>query len=352
MRARINKKPDFTREYIDELIAKGGCFSDIVSEFRTTPERVAKRIELLFEHEFMAKIAELQANDHIKNHPSDDAATIAKKIAKKAVASGVDFELPEPKFGTADSSAVSSSIDANVLLSSPESSDAMDSSDKDDFFDFLENNLAEGLEYALRQLEADDAVGETLEEVDTTASRAALKRLEATIKDAEKQVSEAQSKLTAAEVKKTEAEERVERAKEKLRRATLDSHHAAMSLDSAKSTLASEKDKLEKLKKQRDEMQREIDSIELPTFSIVPSGDCIVLKAVNYDTRKMETLEAALKWSRRIGEKFTGLTDSEFAVMGRLFGILSKLKGKFKLDIDPACTNAIAVYKEFEACFS
>ena len=98
-------------------------------------------------------------------------------------------------------------------------------------------------------------------------------------------------------------------------------------------------------------MQREIDNIELPTFSIVPSGDCIVLKAVNYDVRKIDTLDAALKWSRRIGDRFTGLSDSDFIVMGRLFGILSKLKGKFRLSIDPSCTNALAIFDEFKTCF-
>lgn len=349
MKARINQKPDFDREYVEELIANGGCLSDIVSEFRTTPDRVEKRIEMLFGNDYANKIVILRTNDQIKNHPFENASSIAEKIKKKAISSGVNIEFPETDDGIFKPNL--SIYDTMSLLDLPESSDEMDSSDEADFFEFFKDNLAKSLEYALKQLDADDAVGVTLE-VNTTASRAALKRLEVAIKDAEKTVSYVQMQLNAAEVKKTEAEDRVERTEEKLRRARQDLHQAVMDCDSAKSTLVREKDKLEELRKQRDEMQREIDSIELPTFSIVPSGDCIVLKTANYDPENVDTLEAAIKWSRRIGERFTGLTDSEFAVMGRLFGILSKLKGKFKLSIHPSCTNAICVYEEFKDCFN
>lgn len=339
MKARINKKPDFDREYVEAVIASGGGFSDIVTEYRTSPDCIEKRIDALFDGDAKSKMAALYANDLTKNGGTNSVEKFRKKVAK----SGLEEFIP-------DFDDAVGAMRAQKALAVPQKIE--ESSDEEDAaIESFASTLEEGLEYALKQLEADEAAGEKYEEVDTSASRAALKRLDVEISSAEKSVSEAQSKLTEAEVKRTEAEERVERATEKLRRAKQDAIHANSALDSAKSRLKSDKAKLEDLKKQREAMQKEIDSVELPTFSIVPSGDCIVLKALNYDVRKMDTLEAALKWSRRIGEKFTGLTDSDFIVMGRLFGILSKLKGKFKLDIDPDCTNAVAIYDEFKTCF-
>lgn len=353
MKARINKTLDFTREYIDQMIANGGGFSDIVAELKTAPQYVEKRIEQLFEHESKTKLAELYANDQVKAHKDEAVSKLRKKVKKSRLP--IDLAEIDERVEELAPKSVSrmSTIDLDIKTQLDSQPDAS-SEEQSDFLDFMADNFYEGLEYALGQLEADEAVGEKYEEADTSASRAALKKLDIAINAAEKSVSEAQSKLNAAEVARTEAEERVERATEKLRRAKQDAGHAASALDAAKSRLHNDKSKLEDLRKERARMQQEIDSIELPTFSIVPSGEYIVLKAINYDTRKMDNLEAALKWSRRIGEKFSslGLSDSEFAVLGRLFGILSKLKGKFKLNIDPSCTNAITVYEEFKTCFT
>lgn len=343
MKARITKDLSFDSKFIDDAIASERGMSELANELKTAPVFIEKRINVLFEVDASSRIDALYEIDRTKKETKrKNAASKSKPSAASAVK-----HTPLSSFKS-DSSMLYSTVDFEV----PDHDESEGEPDSTlDFVEFLRENLGSGLEYALKQMEADEAVGEAYCEADSSASHAALKKLNIEINTASKEVSDAQAKFSAAQIEKTQLDERVERAAEKLRRAKLDASHAASELDWAESHLKSSKAKLEELRKQKARMEKEIESIELPSFSIVPSGDCIVLKAVNYDTRSKDLLGPALKWSRRIGEKFADLTDSEFAVLGRLFGILSKLHGKYRIEFDPSLTRAIAVYNEFKACF-
>lgn len=343
MKARITKDLTFDASFIDNAIASERGMSELANELKTAPAFIEKRINELFEVDASSRIDALYDIDRAKKEIR--RKNTASK-SKPSVASAAKH-APLSSFKS-DSPMLYSTVDFEV----PDHDESEDEPDDTlDFLEFLRENLGSGLEYALKQMEADEAVGEAYCEADSSASHAALKKLNIEINAVSKEVSDAQAKFSAAQIEKTQLDERVERAAEKLRRAKLDATSAAFELEHAESHFKSSKAKLEELRKQKARMEKEIESIELPSFSIVPSGDCIVLKAVNYDTRSKDLLGPALKWSRRIGEKFADLSDSEFAVLGRLFGILSKLHGKYRIEFDPSLTRAIAVYNEFRACF-
>ncbi len=345
MKARINKNLTFDAEFIENALSKGLGMSDLVMELKTTPNYIEKRIVLLYDADSGTKLGELYENDELKRQQAKHQQT---KDAKKAPVSAPLAEEPHR------SKAKGLSLNT-IEMELPTPSNELDGGGKDlvdEFVDFMANNLESGLRYALEQLEADEAVGEGYCKADTSVSRAALKKLETEIKAAEKALGDSQHCFSAAQVAKTEAEDRLVRAEEKLRRVRNEATHAAIELESATEKLHSEKHRLECLRKKRDQMQKEIENTELPSFSIVPHGNCIVLLAVNYDTRNPEVLESALKWSRRIGERFADLTDSQYAVLGRLFGILSKLKGKYRLEIDPTLTSTLEVFDAFKGYFA
>lgn len=343
MKANINKKPDFGKEFVESAIVLNRTMDDICKELKTTSYYVEKRIFVLYdEFEAGAKIDALYGDDSYKTHEQKQRLTPTDKEKIPEIAALLQSERPVDIIRSVSGS----------ILDDPFYEDEVDDDLIPDFIDFLSQHIAEGVEYALGQLEADEAVGERFEAADTTASKADIKRLDAEINAMAKKVSDAQNKLNEKAVAKTAADERVERTTEKLRRAKNDAARAAFDLESAKDNLRDYTDELETMRKKRDEMQRDIDNRELPSFYLVPSGDYVVLKGVNYDTRCFN-LDAALKWSRRIGEKFSGLSDSEFSVMGRLFGILSEMRGKdrFKIEIDPSLDKIQEIWDEFGPYF-
>ncbi len=351
MRVNIQKKLEFDVEFVEQAIESERSMQDICAELKTAPFYVEKRIHMLFED--IDAEARIEALYKKKGSPAA-AKSAAVESASAPQTPLTDIPKPSGK-GRIEVVHIVSKDSPELFVAGcvEKTKRAPAEEEPEDFLDFLAKHIGEGVQYALGQLEADEAAGERYETVDTGASRAELKKLEAEINALSKKVGDAQSRVTEKQVAKTRAEERVERATEKLRRAKMDVGQAASDLDGAQYDLKRYSEELESLRKKRAEMQREIDTRELPTFSVVPSGEYVVLKALNYDARSFD-LEAALKWSRRIGEKFSGLTDSEFSVMGRLFGILSKMKGKgkFKVTIDPSLTKVVAVWKQFENCFS
>lgn len=342
MKANVNKKPDFDKEFVESAIVLNRTMDDICKELKTTSYYVEKRIFVLYdEFEAGAKIDALYGDDSYKTLEQKQQSTSFDMGKIPEIAALLQSERP-----------VDIIRSVSGIPDDPFYEDEVDEDLIPDFIDFLSQHIAEGVEYALGQLEADEAVGERFEAADTTASKANIKRLDAEINAMAKKVSDAQNKLNEKTVAKTAADERVERTTEKLRRAKNDAARAAFDLESAKDNLRDYTDELETMRKKRDEMQKDIDSRELPSFYLVPSGDYVVLKGVNYDTRCFN-LDAALKWSRRIGEKFSGLSDSEFSVMGRLFGILSEMRGKdrFKIEIDPSLDKIQEIWDEFGPYF-
>lgn len=351
MRVNIQKKLEFDVEFIEQAIESGRSMQDICAELKTAPMYVEKRIRALFD--------DIDAESKIEAlYKKADRSSAANTAAKKSVSGKPQANIPSPS-GKANIEVVQVTAQKGPELfvadcvTGTKRSAQEEEEPTPDFLDYLAKHVCDGVEYALGQLAADEAVGERYEAVDTSASRAELKRLDTEIGSLSKKVSEAQSKVTEKQVAKTTAEERVERATEKLRRAKIDAAQAISDLEGAERELKRYSGDLEAMRRKRDAMERDINNRELPTFSIVPSGDYIVLKAVNYDARSFD-LDSALKWSRRIAEKFHDLTDSEFSVMGRLFGILSKMKGKgrFKVTIDPRLTKVLEVWAQFENCFN
>ena len=341
MKANVNKKPDFDKDFVESAIVLNRTMDDICKELKTTSYYVEKRIFVLYdEFEAGVKIDALYGDDSYKTHEQQQQSTSIGIGKSPEIAALLQSERPVDI------------IRSGSILDDSFYEDEVDEDLIPDFIDFLSQHIAEGVEYALGQLEADEAVGERFEAADTTASKADIKRLDAEINAMAKKVSDAQNKLNEKTVAKTAADERVERTTEKLRRAKNDAARAAFDLESAKDNLRDYTDELETMRKRRDGMQKDIDSRELPSFYLVPSGDYVVLKGVNYDARCFN-LDAALKWSRRIGEKFSGLSDSEFSVMGRLFGILSEMRGKdrFKIEIDPSLDKIQEIWDEFKPYF-
>ena len=91
--------------------------------------------------------------------------------------------------------------------------------------------------------------------------------------------------------------------------------------------------------------------LELPRFIVVPSNDCIVLMALNYNLYILEDTNDVMQstvWSRKISRQFNELTDSERLVMGRLFAILSSLKGGYEVSIDKSLETANRIYEHFK----
>ena len=91
--------------------------------------------------------------------------------------------------------------------------------------------------------------------------------------------------------------------------------------------------------------------LELPRFLVVPSNDCIVLMALNYNLYILEDTNDVMQstiWSRKISRQFNELTDSERLVMGRLFAILSSLKGGYEVSIDKSLETANRIYEHFK----
>ena len=96
------------------------------------------------------------------------------------------------------------------------------------------------------------------------------------------------------------------------------------------------------------ELEATIGLLELPRFLVMPSNDCIVLMALNYNLYIEEDIAESTKWSMKISREFPDLTDSERLVMGRLFAILSSLKGGYEVSIDEAPETVKRIYEHFK----
>ena len=96
------------------------------------------------------------------------------------------------------------------------------------------------------------------------------------------------------------------------------------------------------------ELEATIGLLELPRFLVMPSNDCIVLMALNYNLYIEEDIAESTKWSMKISREFPDLTDSERLVMGRLFAILRSLKGGYEVSIDEALETVKRIYEHFK----
>ncbi len=245
-------------------------------------------------------------------------------------------------------------------------------------------------EYALKQTAADEAVGETCKYIDTTALRAELEILQSKVDETSKGLLASRSELSKAELERDELVRRSERAAENLRRAKAGVDEALASLETEypvkSSGLEKRKQWLEKAVIKVDKIKRQLSAnaeliitykqevddfavelynlnetkadledvirfLELPRFLVVPSNDCIVLMALNYNLYILEDTNDVMQstiWSRKISRQFNELTDSERLVMGRLFAILSSLKGGYEVSIDKSLETANRIYEHFK----
>ena len=352
MKAKLNKNLTFDCEYINDVLRQKLGMSHVMAEFNCTANDVEKRIKKIFEIEPIRKIAALHVNDKMTKE-KDAILKDVSKASRKGLTPGINIEAVTDNVSLPSSSTKLSYIIPPLPEETKEAeSKEIALEEIDDLLSSLSDSFLDSASKATEQLRAEEAVGSLrLKEVDSSASRNELKRLNKKIEDAEKVVSSARSDLMSAEVNETTAREKLERAKESLRKAELNAKAAVHDLELARSTLEREKSSLEDLRKKRDSVQKELDNMALPTFKIVPFEDHIVLNAYNYDIIKGERLDLSIKWSRKIGEKFVGLTDSEFMTMGRLFGMLTGLHGKYNLEIDPSLIRVNEVYQAFKHCF-
>ena len=251
------------------------------------------------------------------------------------------------------------------------------------------NDLAmASVEYASKQEEADAAVGEALcKYVDTATLRADLDTLQSKVSKAGKSLEASKSELSNAESERAELTRRSCRAAENLRRARSAVAEAIALLETERPIKASEleerKKKLAKAESKVDRINRQLSDnaeliklykqstddyatdlymlseakavleniirvLELPRFFVVPSNDCIVLTALNYNLYIEEGIAESTKWSMKISREFPDLTDSERLVMGRLFAILRSLKGGYEVSIDESLETANRIYEHFK----
>lgn len=250
------------------------------------------------------------------------------------------------------------------------------------------NELAmASVEYASKQTEADAAVGEALcKYVDTATLRAELDTLQSKVSEAGERLKASKSKLSNAESERDELKRRSSRAAENLRRAQIAMAKAiaslkekpikASELEERKQKLAKAELKVDRINRQlsdnaelielykqitddyatdlyglseaKAELEATIGLLELPRFLVMPSNDCIVLMALNYNLYIEEDIAESTKWSMKISREFPDLTDSERLVMGRLFAILSSLKGGYEVSIDEAPETVKRIYEHFK----
>lgn len=246
-------------------------------------------------------------------------------------------------------------------------------------------------EYASKQAEADEAVGETVcKYINTASLRAELDTLQAKIDEKNKGLMASRSELSNAEFERYELTRRSCRAAENLRRAQIAVAEALASLETVRPIKAAELEKrkqklaraelkvdkinrqfeanaelieiykqdtddyamdLYKLSEAKAELEDTIRFLELPRFFVVPSNDCIVLMALNYNLYIPEDFVESTKWSMKISGEFPELTDSERIVMGRLFAIICSLKGGCEVSIDEALVTANHIYEHFKGMF-
>ena len=218
------------------------------------------------------------------------------------------------------------------------------------------NELAmASVEYASKQTEADAAVGEALcKYVDTATLRAELDTLQSKVSEAGERLKASKSKLSNAESERDELKRRSSRAAENLRRAQIAMAKAiaslkekpikASELEERKQKLAKAELKVDRINRQlsdnaelielykqitddyatdlyglseaKAELEATIGLLELPRFLVMPSNDCIVLMALNYNLYIEEDIAESTKWSMKISREFPDLTDSERLVMG------------------------------------
>lgn len=251
------------------------------------------------------------------------------------------------------------------------------------------NELAmASVEYASKQTEADAAVSEALcKYVDTATLRAELDTLQSKVSEAGKSLEASKSELSNAEFERAELTRRSCRAAENLRRAHLAVDEAialleterpikTAELEERKQKLARAEIKIDKINRQfeanaelielykqvvddyatdlyrlseaKAELEDTIRFLELPRFFVVPSNDCIVLMALNYNLYVPEDFIESTKWSMKISGKFPDLTDSERIVMGRLFAIMCSLKGDYEVCIDEGLVAVKSIYEHFK----
>lgn len=251
------------------------------------------------------------------------------------------------------------------------------------------NDLAmASAEYASKQTEADAAVGDTVcKYVNTAILRAKLDTLQSKVSETGDDLKSSKSELFNAESERAELARRSCRAAENLRRARLAVAEAIASLETERPIKASEleerKQKLAKaeikvdrincqlrdnaeliefykqitdnyatdlyrLSEAKADLEDTIRVLELPRFFVVPSNDCIVLMAINYDLYAPEDFVESTKWSMKIGGEFPELTDSERIVMGRLFAIICSLKGDYEVCIDEGLEAVKRIYEHFK----
>lgn len=243
-------------------------------------------------------------------------------------------------------------------------------------------------EYASKQTEADEAVGETVcKYVNTASLRAELDKLQSRIDTKQQGLMASRSELSNAEFERGELARRSCRAAENLRRAQIAVAEAIASLETERPIKAAElekrKQKLARAELKVDKINRQLEAnaelielykqdtddyatelyrlgeakaeledtirfLELPRFFVVPSYDCIVLIALNYNLYVPEDFVESTKWSMKISGEFPDLTDSERIVMGRLFAIICSLKGGYEVSIDEALVTANSIYEHFK----
>lgn len=243
-------------------------------------------------------------------------------------------------------------------------------------------------EYASKQTEADEAIGETVcKYVNTSSLRAELGTLQSKIDEADKSLKASRSELSNAESERDELARRSRRAAENLRRAQIAVAEAIASLETECPIKASEleerKQKLARAEKKIDKINRQLEAnaelielykqvvddyatdlyrlsetkaeledtvrfLELPRFFVVPSNECVVLMALNYNLYVPEDFVESTKWSMKISGEFPELTDSERIVMGRLFAIICSLKGDYEVSIDEGLVAVKRIYEHFK----
>lgn len=243
-------------------------------------------------------------------------------------------------------------------------------------------------EYASKQTEADAAVGETVcKYVNTATLRAELDTLQSKVSEVGKSLEASRSELSNAGSERYELRIRLGRAAENLRRAQIEVTEAIASLETErpiktaelekrKQKLARAEIKIDKINRQfeanaelielykqvvddyatdlnrlseaKAELEDTIRFLEQPRFFVVPSNDCIVLMALNYNLYVPEDFIESTKWSMKISGEFPDLTDSERIVMGRLFAIMCSLKGDYEVCIDEGLVAVKSIYEHFK----